>query len=62
MVWDDENDYGAKVKRVGFWTQLERQRMNAAFTAAMLQAGFALTAASTVAGTVSPSLAISATN
>lgn len=54
MVWDDENDYGAKVKRVAFWTQLERQRMDAAFLAAMLQAGFALTAASTVAGTRKP--------
>jgi len=41
---------------MGFWTQLERQRMNAAFTAAMLQAGFALTAASTHPGTRKPVL------
>jgi len=54
MVWDDKNDFGARQRRTGYWTLLEHERMDAAFTAAMLQAGFALTAASTVAGTRAP--------
>ena len=57
MTWNDENnDFGARQRRVSSWTQLQRERMNAAFLAAMQAAGYGLTAPSTVAGTRNPIL------
>ena len=44
----------ARDKRGGEWTLLERIQMDRTFVSAMLRAGFALTAASTVAGTRCP--------
>jgi hypothetical protein len=54
MVWDDNNDFGAHVRRVGYWTQLEHERMDAAFCTAMQRAGHAITAPSTYPGTRTP--------
>ena len=54
MAWDDENDFGARARRTGFWTALEHLEMDAAFVAAMVAAGYTATAPSTHPGTKAP--------
>jgi hypothetical protein len=56
MVWnqDDNNDNDARQRRVGYWTQLEHERMDATFGKAMEAAGYSSTMPSTCFGTKAP--------